>query len=115
MVRKIVKFYLMPHSVHEVTQTIHKLSLMQMRQRGYPISAATIMESFDVQDVERPDGSTEQERFWAEKKRRCIMQLAWPRFSSKKASTIILCRVGHHPPAGMRVVDGQRARSSRHI
>lgn len=62
-----VRFFLMPHSVHEVTQMSFRLGLMQLRGRGYPISAATVMDSWDIQNVAKPEGNTEQERFWSEK------------------------------------------------
>ena len=57
----------MPHSVHEITQMTYKLGLMQLRQRGAPISWATLMNSWDVANVGDPAGATEQERFWTEK------------------------------------------------
>jgi hypothetical protein len=62
-----VRFWIMPHSLHELHQMTQRLMLMQLRQRGYQISGATVMESCNVPSVKRPDGSTEQERFWAEK------------------------------------------------
>jgi hypothetical protein len=57
----------MPHSVHEITQMTHRLMLIQLRQRNYPVSAATVMEACEVQDVVRPEGNSEQDRYWAEK------------------------------------------------
>lgn len=61
-----VKFQLLPHSLHELTQMTHRLMLLQLRQRGLPISAATIMQSCNVADVGIPNGETEQERYYAE-------------------------------------------------
>lgn len=62
-----VRFYLMPHSIHEMTQMQHRLMLLQLRQRGFQISGATVMKACEVPDVATPDGSSEQEKFWAEK------------------------------------------------
>ena len=62
-----VRYYLMPHSAHEITQMAYRLMLLQGRQRGLPISAATTMQSMEIPDVGIPDGNTEQERFYNEK------------------------------------------------
>ncbi len=62
-----IQFYLMPHSVHEITQMTYRLMLLQLRQRGAPISWATIMQSCEVPNVKEPEGNTEQEKFQAEK------------------------------------------------
>lgn len=62
-----VRFFLMPHSVHEITQMTYRLLLLQLRQRGAPIAWATVMESCDVPNVTKPEGSSVQEQFYAEK------------------------------------------------
>ena len=62
-----IQFYLMPHSVHEITQMTYRLMLLQLRQRGAPISWATIMQSCEIPNVSTPDGNTEQDKFAAEK------------------------------------------------
>jgi hypothetical protein len=49
-----------------------RLGYMQLRQRGYPISAATVMNSWDVPNVGQPDGNTEQEMFWSEKEEEIV-------------------------------------------
>lgn len=69
---KAVRFFLMPHSIHEVTQMSFRLGLMQLRQRGYQVSGATVMKSWNIPDVEMPDGNSEQERFESEKERELI-------------------------------------------
>lgn len=68
-------FYLMPHSVHEATQMSYRLLLLQMRQRGAPISWATIMKSCEVQNVGEVSGVTEQDQYASEKETE-ITQLA---------------------------------------
>jgi hypothetical protein len=63
-----LRFYLLPHSVHEITQVVHQLMLLQLKQRGAPIDWRTIMEACNVPNVgTKPDGNTVQERFWNEK------------------------------------------------
>lgn len=62
-----VRFYLMPHSVHEITQMTYRLLLLQLRQRGAPIAWSTVMESCDVPDVKKADGSSVQDQYWSEK------------------------------------------------
>lgn len=67
-----VHFIVMPHSIHEITQMTHRLMLMQLKQRGAPISWATTMESCEVNDVKRPEGNFEQDRYWAEKEEELV-------------------------------------------
>src|SRR6185369_3669030 len=62
-----IQFYLMPHSVHEITQMTYRLMLLQLKQRGAPISWATIMQSCEIPNVAEPSGNTEQEKAQAEK------------------------------------------------
>jgi hypothetical protein len=67
-----VRCWITPHSAHEYTQMTHRLLLLQLRQRGIQISGATIMESCDIPNVEKPEGNTEQARFRAEKEEEVI-------------------------------------------
>ncbi len=67
-----VRFFLMPHSAHEMSQMMYKLGLIQIRQRGGPISWSTIMKSFEVANTANAEGSTEQEKFWAEQEEELI-------------------------------------------
>ena len=67
-----VGFYLLPGSIHELTQMTQRLLLLQLRQRGFPISAATIMQACNIPDIQVPDGATEQERFYNEKKEELV-------------------------------------------
>lgn len=62
-----VRFWLMPHSVHELTQMSQRLLLLQLRQRGFQISGSTVMKACEVPNVGEPKGNTEQEKFWKEK------------------------------------------------
>jgi hypothetical protein len=64
---KNIRMIIMPHSLHEYAQVSYKLGLTQLRGRGFPIAAATVMEAFEIPDVAKPAGNTEQERFYSEK------------------------------------------------
>lgn len=62
-----LRFFLMPHSVHEIVQITHQLMLLQLKQRGAPIDWRTIMEACNVPNVgNKPEGNTVQERYWNE-------------------------------------------------
>jgi hypothetical protein len=61
-----VKFLIQPHSAHELSQTTVKLGLLQLKQRGAPISWHTIEKSFEVPNVGNVDGNTETEKYRAE-------------------------------------------------
>ncbi len=61
-----VKFFVMPHSAHELTQSTLKLGWMQLKQRGAPISWNTIEKSWDVPNPGTVDGNTELEKYRAE-------------------------------------------------
>jgi hypothetical protein len=50
----------------------HRLLLLQLRQRGFPISAASIMQSCNVPNVKVPEGLTEQEKFFKEKEEEIV-------------------------------------------
>jgi hypothetical protein len=47
-----LKFYILPHSAHEITQMTHRLLLLQDRKAGLPIPSKTIFESQDLGDYE---------------------------------------------------------------
>ena len=62
-----LRFFLTPHSVHEITQMSYKLLLIQLRKAGIQIDSRTIAESCDITNFgNQPDGDTVWERFWAE-------------------------------------------------
>lgn len=62
-----IRYWIMPHTAHEMTQMTSRLMLLQLRQRGAPVAWSTIMNACDVPNVQTPDGSTEQQKFYAEK------------------------------------------------
>ncbi len=47
-----LKFFLLPHSVHEITQMTHRLLLLQLRKAGLPIDSQTIFEACDLGNVQ---------------------------------------------------------------
>lgn len=62
-----LRFFITPHSAHEITQMDHKLSLIELKKSGVWISNRTIAEAFDVPNYgNKPGGNTEVERYWAE-------------------------------------------------
>lgn len=61
-----VEFLVVPHSAHEIAQMTLRLGYMQLRARGYPISAATVLQAWQVPNLADPNGNTEQERYYAE-------------------------------------------------
>lgn len=62
-----VRYWIMPHTIHEMTQMTHRLLLLQLRQRGGPISWSTIFNACDVPNVKTAEGNDEQSKFYAEK------------------------------------------------
>lgn len=69
---KNIRFFLMPHSVHEITQMTYRLLLLQLKQRGLPISDYTVMSACDVPDVVAPDGNSEQQRWQSEQEDKIV-------------------------------------------
>lgn len=61
-----IRYWIMPHTAHEMTQMQNKLGYMQLRQRGAPISWSTIMNAWDIPNVQTADGNTEQAKFYSE-------------------------------------------------
>ena len=70
-----VKFFIMPHTAHEIMQISHKLGLLQLRQRGIQISSKTIAEAWEVGNFGGPDGATEYDRFYAEQEDQLLHML----------------------------------------
>ena len=62
-----VRFSVLPHSAHEITQMTFRLTQIQLKQRGAPLPWSTVMESCDIANVAKPKGNTVQEQYWTEK------------------------------------------------
>jgi hypothetical protein len=56
-----LKFFMLPNSVHEITQMSHRLLLIQLRKAGLPIDSQTLFEACEV-------GNTDEikRRYWEE-------------------------------------------------
>jgi len=101
-----IRFFIMPHSVHEITQMTYKLGLMQLRSRGAPISWATVMNSWEVANVGDPSGVTEQERFWSEKEEEIT-------HAARMQEIVMNLGIDHHlMPGGGAPGDAARANGS---
>lgn len=61
-----LRFFLLPHSVHEITQMTYRLLLLQMKQRGAPIDWGTIFQACDIPDSKLEDGNYVQDRYYKE-------------------------------------------------
>lgn len=62
-----LRFYITPHSAHELTQMSHKLLLIQLRKAGVQIDSRTIAEACDIANFgNEPKGNTVWQRYWAE-------------------------------------------------
>ena len=62
-----LRFIIMPHSLHEITQMSHRLMLLQLKRAGAPVDWGTIFEAVNIPDNKMAKGSSVQERFWNEK------------------------------------------------
>lgn len=61
-----LRFFILPNSLHEMTQMAMKLALIQLRKAGVKIDSQTIAEAFQVPNYGNLEGSTCIERFQAE-------------------------------------------------
>ena len=59
-----LRFFITPHSLHEITQTVMKLGLIQLRKAGVKISSQTIAEAWGVPSYGHIDGSQRRLRSW---------------------------------------------------
>jgi hypothetical protein len=61
-----LRFFIMPNSLHELTQMQMKLALIQLKKAGIKIDSMTIAESFNIPNYGKIPGSTVLERAQAE-------------------------------------------------
>lgn len=64
-----LRFFLLPHSVHEIAQMSYKLGLIQLRKAGVPIDSQTIAEAWNIDLGAGFTGNTPYERFYEEQER----------------------------------------------
>jgi hypothetical protein len=62
-----LRFFIMPNSLHEITQTVHKLGLIQLKKAGVMMDSQTVAEPWNIPDYGKIPGNTVIERFKAEK------------------------------------------------
>jgi hypothetical protein len=63
-----LRFFILPNSLHEYTQMVMKLGLIQLRKAGVWIDSQTIAEAWNVPNYGNIDGNSVVERYWNEKK-----------------------------------------------
>ena len=61
-----LRFFILPHSLHEITQMAAKLGLIQLRKAGLMIDSQTIAEAWAVPNFGHLDGNTVIERWKSE-------------------------------------------------
>lgn len=61
-----LEFFILPNSLHELTQTTMKLGLIQLKKAGVKIDSQTIAEAWNVPNYGTISGSTVMERFASE-------------------------------------------------
>ena len=61
-----LRFFILPNSLHEMTQMAMKLGLIQLKKSGVMIDSQTIAEAWSVPNYGDLDGNTVIERYWTE-------------------------------------------------
>jgi hypothetical protein len=61
-----LRFFIMPNSLHEMSQMVMKLGLIQLRKAGIKISSQTIAEAWSVPNYGDFEGTTEIEKWRSE-------------------------------------------------
>jgi hypothetical protein len=61
-----LRFFIMPNSLHEITQMTMKLGLIQLKKAGVMIDSQTIAEAWNIPSYGRIPGNTVLERYKAE-------------------------------------------------
>lgn len=61
-----LRFFILPNSLHEITQTVMKLGLIQLRKAGIMISSQTIAEAWSVPNYGTLEGNTEIDKWKSE-------------------------------------------------
>lgn len=61
-----LRYFILPHSAHEIAQMSHKLGLIQLRKAGVQIDSQTIAEAWNVDLGANFKGTTPYQRFWEE-------------------------------------------------
>jgi hypothetical protein len=86
-----LQFFILPNSLHEMTQMVMKLGLIQLKKAGVKIDSQTIAEAWQVANYGTIEGSTVMEKFQTEQ-RMDLEQMA--------AMKQVADEVGLTPPGG---------------
>ena len=93
-----------------MTQVVHQLMLMQLKQRGAPIDWRTIMEACNVPNVgTKPDGNTVQERYWAEEEEKILHMIRMQQLAQSMGIDPSAMGGGGQGKGGGRPPSGQAA------
>jgi hypothetical protein len=89
-----LRFMITPGSLHELTQMVMKLGLLQMRKAGVMISSQTIAEAFGVANYGVLEGNTEMEKWKSEQE----IQLEFAAKLAELKATLPGLNQGGQPP-----------------
>lgn len=64
-----LRFFILPHSAHEIAQMSYKLGLVQLRKAGVPIDSQTIAEAWNLDLGADFHTNTPYERYWEEQEK----------------------------------------------
>lgn len=98
-----LRFFILPNSLHEITQMAMKLGLIQLRKAGVKISSQTIAESWNVPNYGTIDGNTEIEKWKSEQE----MDLEFAARAKELASALGLGGPPGAPGAGGKKSEGR--------
>lgn len=90
-----LRFFILPNSLHEMTQMVMKLGLIQLKKSGVMIDSQTIAEAWNVPNYGSIEGSTVIDRFKSEQE----MQLAFAARMKELAVSLGLVPPGAASPA----------------
>jgi hypothetical protein len=86
-----LRFFILPNSLHEMTQMAMKLGLIQLKKSGVMVDSQTIAESWQIANYGTIDGNTVIEKFHREKEMELEMMARMKKISDE---------VGLTPPGG---------------
>lgn len=64
-----LRFFILPHSAHEIAQMSYKLGLVQLRKAGVPIDSQTIAEAWNLELGADFTSNSPYDRYWEEQEK----------------------------------------------
>lgn len=64
-----LRFFILPHSAHEIAQMSYKLGLVQLRKAGIPIDSQTIAEAWNLELGANFVSNSPYDRYWEEQEK----------------------------------------------